>query len=166
MTIKDLSGIVKKRPFFSDFSQEQINLLTGCTKNERFAENTFLARAGTPSNTFYAIRSGRIAVEIAVPGHDKLVIQTLGENDVFGWSWIFPPYRWVFDGRSQTPVHVLAFDGTCLRNKCDANTDLGYCFMKKFAELMTRRLEATRLQLMDIYGNSAPLKRALDEPKP
>jgi CRP-like cAMP-binding protein len=153
MQIEDLSKIIGKQPFFSGLSTAHLNLLTGCAKNQRFPENTFLAKAGEAADTFYVIRSGRITVEIPVPGQDRLIIQTVEANDVFGWSWIFPPYRWVFDGRCQSPVHALVFDGQCLRNKCDADTDLGYTFMKKFAELMTRRLEATRFQLLDIYAN-------------
>lgn len=155
MTNGDLSSVIKKQAFFKDFSPEQLRLLSGCAKNQRFAANTLLAKSGDAADYFFAIRSGQVAVEIPVPGREKLVIQTVGEQDVFGWSWIFPPYRWVFDGRCQTDVHALVFDGRCLRKKCEADTNLGYAFMKKFAELTTRRLEATRLQLLDIYGNAA-----------
>jgi len=30
---------------------------------------------------------------------------------------------------------------------------MGYDFMKRFAQVFMERLEATRLQLLDLYGN-------------
>jgi hypothetical protein len=53
-----------------------------------------------------------------------------------------------------TLVRALAFDGACLRGKCDEDPGLGYEFMKRFAKIMTERLRATRLQLLDVYGTS------------
>ena len=47
-------------------------------------------------------------------------------------------------------------DGKCLRNKCETDTRLGYEMVKRFARVMTDRLQATRLQLIDLYGNGGP----------
>ena len=43
------------------------------------------------------------------------------------------------------------FDATCLRAKCEQNHNLGYRMLKRFANLITARLHAARLQLLDIY---------------
>ena len=40
---------------------------------------------------------------------------TLHDEDVLGWSWLFPPYRWHLDARALAPVRALGFDGACLR---------------------------------------------------
>ena len=61
------------------------------------------------------------------------MIQTLGEDDVIGYSWLFPPYRWRFDARAVEPLRALALDGQCLRGKCDDDPVLGYELMKRFA---------------------------------
>jgi hypothetical protein len=65
---------------------------------------------------------------------------------------LFPPYRWHFDGRALTVVRAIDFNGMCLRAKCDADHDLGYDLMQRFAQTMMSRLQATRLQLLDVYG--------------
>jgi hypothetical protein len=49
-------------------------------------------------------------------------------------------------------TRALAFDGECLRAKCDEDRDLGYTLMQRFARIMMQRLHATRLQLLDVYG--------------
>jgi CRP/FNR family cyclic AMP-dependent transcriptional regulator len=47
------------------------------------------------------------------------------------------------------------FDGKCLRKKCEDDHDLGYEIFKRFLAVITERLESTRLQLLDLYGNRA-----------
>jgi CRP/FNR family transcriptional regulator, cyclic AMP receptor protein len=52
----------------------------------------------------------------------------------------------------------VSLDGVCLRNKCEQNHDFGYEIMKRFAAIIIERLQATRLQLLDLY---APPQRTL-----
>ena len=48
---------------------------------------------------------------------------------------------------------AVAFDGACLRGKCEADHDLGYELMGRFASVMIDRLQHTRLRLLDVYGD-------------
>ena len=59
-----------------------------------------------------------------------------------GWSWLFPPYRWHFDARALDMVRAVAFDGACLRGKCDDDHTLGYELLGRFAPVMLERLQA------------------------
>ena len=98
------------------------------------------------------IRSGRVAVDVDVITEGAVTIQTLEEDEVLGWSWLIPPYIWNFSARAVEPVRALALDARCLRGKCEADGELGYALLKRFAEVIVMRLRATRMQLMDIYG--------------
>jgi len=69
-----------------------------------------------------------------------------------GWSWLIPPYRWHSDARVIEPTRAIALDGKCLRAKCEADHGLGYELMKRFSHIMEQRLQATRMQLLDLYG--------------
>jgi hypothetical protein len=93
-------------------------------------------------------------VETHIPQKGPVVIRSREEGEVLGWSWLVPPYRWHFDARAVELTRAIALDGKCLREKCETDHDLGYEVMKRFALIIAERLEATRLQLMDIYGNS------------
>jgi hypothetical protein len=74
---------------------------------------------------------------------------------VLGWSWLGPPHRWLFEGRAVTLVRAIALDGACLREKCEANHDLGYELLKRVTHVIADRLAAARLQLLDLYGRGA-----------
>ena len=54
--------------------------------------------------------------------------------------------------RASTTVRAVAFDGACLRGKCEDDHALGYELMRRFAAVMIDRLQHTRLRLLDVYG--------------
>ena len=149
-----LEPLLRGHKFFAGLNSEYLTLLSGCASNVVFAADSFLFREGEPAETFYLIREGKVALEIAAPGRGALVVQTLGPGDVAGFSWLFDPHRWEFDGRAVERVLAVRMDGACLRGKCDADPRLGYELMQRFAGLMTSRLQATRLQLLDVYGHA------------
>jgi len=150
-----LEPILAAHPFFKDFSAEHIHLLTGCAANVRFESGQYLLKEGREANLFYLIRHGRVALEMAVPGRTPLTLQTVSEGDILGWSWLIPPYHWTFDARAIEQVRAISLDGVCLRNKCEQDHDLGYVMLKRFAHIMDQRLQAARMQLLDVYGTVA-----------
>ncbi len=87
------------------------------------------------------------------PARGSLLIETIEAGEVIGWSSLFSPYRWHFDARALTTIRATAFDGACLRGKCDDDPALGYALMSCFARIMIERLQWTRLRLLDVYGN-------------
>jgi CRP-like cAMP-binding protein len=153
--IQTLEGIVSQHPFFKGLDERHIQLIVGCAKNVRFNEGEIVFREGDPADQFYFIREGLVAVELMIPNRGFTTLQTVGEGEVLGWSWLLAPYRWRFGARTLQPTRALAFDGKCLRGKCEEDHDLGYELLKRFTNVVTERLEATRLQLLDLYGTPA-----------
>lgn len=150
--METLERILAAHPFFEALPAAHLRLLVGCATNARFAAGEFLFREGEEANRFFLVREGRVALEVAVPGHPPATVQTLGTGEIIGWSWLIPPYHWPFDARAVEATRALALDGACLREKCEADHDLGYELLKRFARIIERHLEATRLQLVDVYG--------------
>lgn len=146
---------LEAHPFFHGMSEAHIDLLAGCARNVRFEPGEFLIHQGREAEVFFVIREGRVSIEIPAQVGGAIVVRTLKEGDVLGWSWLFPPYRWHFDARSTAPVSALALDGKCLRGKCDNNHEFGYEVMKRFAGMVVGRLEATTIQLLDLYAPHA-----------
>jgi CRP/FNR family transcriptional regulator, cyclic AMP receptor protein len=151
--MQTLETVLAGHPFFSGLSRDDLALIAGCGQNVRFQAGEYVFREGDPSDRFYLIRHGRVALEIAAPGRGRITIQTLGAGEVVGWSWLVPPYRKQSDARAIELTRVTAFDGACIRRKCEADPRLGYELLKRFAQIIGQRLHATRLQLLDVYGS-------------
>jgi CRP/FNR family cyclic AMP-dependent transcriptional regulator len=150
--MESLERILKDHPIVTGLSPEHVSLIVGCASNVVFKAGEFLFREGDDANQFYVIRQGKIVIETYVPHMGPIAIQTRVAGEVTGWSWMVKPYKWHFDARAIELTRAIALDGKCLREKCEKDHDLGYALMKKFSGLIAQRLEATRLQLLDIYG--------------
>ena len=151
--MEGLERILSEHPFFSAFSAEQRQLLAGCAKNHRFNAGQFLVHEGDPANEFFLIRHGKVALEIVAPGREPIVFKTLEDGEIVGASWLAPPYRWMFDARAMDLTRAIGMDAACLRGKCEADHHLGYEMMKRFLPILVERLDATRIQILDAYGN-------------
>lgn len=147
-----LETILEKHPFFEGFTPEQHQLLAGCARNHRFEAGQYLFHEGEAADEFFLIRHGRIALEIVAPGRAPIVISTIGEGEIVGASWLVAPYKWMFDARAMELTRAIGIDAACLRRKCDADPALGYAMMQRFLPVIVKRLNATRLQLLDVYG--------------
>ncbi|MBT6096492.1 MAG: cyclic nucleotide-binding domain-containing protein [Rhodospirillaceae bacterium] len=150
--MEGLGKLLKDHPFFADWSDDYRELIAGCAANHRFAAGEYIARAGKPAEKFYLIRHGTVALETPVPGNPPLLLETLHEGDVFGWSWLVPPYQWTYDVKSTDLCRVLSMDATCLRAKCEADHSLGYQLFKRFIPIIAARMHASQMRLLDLYG--------------
>lgn len=152
--MENLERIIAEHPFIEGLDSEFTKLMVSCASNVRFKAGTYILKEGDPANTFYLIREGKVAVEVFAPQRQPIIVATLSVGELLGWSWLLPPFQWKFHARAIDGVRAIALDGKCLRKKCEENHDLGYAVLKRFAQIMERRLEATRLQLLDVYSVS------------
>lgn len=149
--METLRPILAEHPFFRDLEPHHLELIVGCASNVRFNAGDFIFRQGEEANQFYLIREGMVAIEMFVSGRGPVKVQTMGEGEVLGWSWLVPPYRWMFDAHASELTRAIALDGKCLRNKSEQDHDLGYQLLKRFATVVQGNLDAARLQILNIY---------------
>jgi CRP/FNR family transcriptional regulator, cyclic AMP receptor protein len=144
--------------FLTGLEPTYIRLISDCASQACFDTGDTIFRQGEPAERFYIIEEGRVGLEIFTPERGIVTIQTLGPGDVLGASWLFPPYVWHYDARALQYTRSRAFNALCLRAACEDDHDLGYELMKRFAKIMVQRLNAARLQLLDVYANPASRK--------
>ena len=151
--MEGLERIIREHRFFAGLNEDFCQLVCGCAKNVRFEEGQYLFREGESADWFYLIRHGRVALSVTMPGRGAITFQTVGVGEIVGLSWLVPPYRWSYDARALELTRAIALDAGCLRNKCEQDHDLGYEVMKRFVPVLVERLQATRLQILDVYGS-------------
>ncbi len=149
---KEMRDLIAEHPFFQGMDPQYLDLIAGCARNVRFMPDEMVFREGESADAFYLIRHGKVLIGVQVPGRGLVPIQTLGPGEMIGWSWLFPPHHWHFDAKALEVTRALAFDAKCLRDKCDEDPRLGYQLMRRFAAVLIERLQAARMQLLDMYG--------------
>ncbi|MCS7336794.1 MAG: cyclic nucleotide-binding domain-containing protein [Verrucomicrobiae bacterium] len=153
MEIKQLEQLLAESDFFKDLDPAYRQMLAGCGRNVVFRPGEYLFQEGEHAREFYLIRKGKVALQIKVPGRGPVILQTVQDGDVVGWAWLVPPYKRQYDACAIELTRAVAFDGVCIRSKCEQDPKLGYEFFKRFAAVMAARLSAMRLQLLDLYAN-------------
>ncbi len=153
MNQQTLAPVLASHPFFEGLSPAHVNVITGCASNVRFLSGEVLCREGDDADRLWLVRHGRVAVETHSPQSGPIVIATVGEGEMLGWSWLVPPYRWRFQARAVELTRAVELDAECLRGKCETDHDLGYEILKRFADVIAQRLDAARLQLVDLYAD-------------
>jgi CRP-like cAMP-binding protein len=153
--MRTLDALITESPVFAGLDAEQLALVAGCGRNVVFEPGDRIFREGDAADTFFLVRSGIVALDTYVPNRGALTVDTVGPGEIAGWSWLVEPYKWHFTGRAVEQVRAVQFDGACLRGKCDEDPLLGYDLLNRFVHVLVERLQATRFQLMDVYGSDA-----------
>ncbi|HEX5400377.1 MAG TPA: cyclic nucleotide-binding domain-containing protein, partial [Verrucomicrobiae bacterium] len=122
----DLLALVAQQPLFKGMSKHLIDLLADSILEMRFPPGTWIYRQGELANRFYLILEGKVLIESEVKDRGVLPIRTLSPGDDLGWGWLFPPYYMHFSACAVDPTRTIFLYGTRLREKCEANHELGY----------------------------------------
>ena len=143
-----------EQPFFKGMPEPLLKILAKEAMPAEFNAGEQVFNEGGLANRFYLICSGKVELQAATDfEHQPVIVETIGNGSVLGWSWLFPPYCWHFDARAVTPVKAIFFYGTRLREECETNHELGYELTKRMSAVMVERLQATRRRLVELETN-------------
>lgn len=136
-------------PFLHGLDPASLKVLADNAMAVEIPAGEVIFREGDNANRFYLIHEGEVVLETQdTPERRPEVIEKIGAGDVLGWSWMFPPYYWHFDARATKPTRATFFYGTRLREACEADSKLGFALTMRVAEVVIRRLQATRKKLV------------------
>jgi len=151
--MRTIEQLLPDHPFFTGLEEPELRLVAGCATNVHFHPGEFLFKQGGSAERFFIVRHGSVAIEVHSAERGTVVIDTVADGEVIGFSWLVPPYRYVFDGRAVVETSAVAFDGTCLRGKCEDDPRLGYALMQRVSSVMYERMQAARVRMLDMYGS-------------
>ena len=146
---KSAEDYLTTHAFFSGLDEGFIKFLANSATEIQVEKGHILFQQGKPANKFYLLRSGLVSVQIPALMGPTLEIQTLASDQLLGWSWLMPPYRWNFQARAIEDSDLLEFDGSAILAHCEEDSKFGYELVKRFAGLMSERLNAARQKMMD-----------------
>lgn len=153
---EDILAILRELHFLSDLPEELLRELAALAEVREFEAREVVVRQGEPATAIYVVVSGQVSLEVCAAGVGCKRILTIGPGELLGWSAVLDPIQWTATARTSTATRVVRLDGARLRAMCDRAPTLGYQLMLRVAQALSRRLNATRLQLLDVYGGTMP----------
>jgi CRP-like cAMP-binding protein len=152
MNNQSIAEYLTTHEFFSELSEDTVKFLCESVSTLEIKKGQVLFRLGERADKFYILRNGRISVQIPAVMGPTLEVQTLGTDQILGWSWLISPYQWHFQAKAEADSKLLEFDGTAILARCEQEPKLGYELLKRFAVLMSERLDVSRQKLMDEWN--------------
>ena len=146
--MKTLNLKTGDHPFLRDLSADHLGLLSACAAETVFESGEVIFREGEIADKFCLLQGGEVALESHQAQREDILIQKLGAGDVLGWSWLFPPFTWHFQARALSSTQAIVLNGAHLVVACNENHDFGYEMMKRVAQVVLKRLQATRRKLL------------------
>jgi CRP-like cAMP-binding protein len=153
---QDLLQVLQKHPFVAEFRPEHSARLAVLAKQVHFDANQVIFHEGDDYSVFYLLGEGMVALELETPTQ-VLRVQTLYVGDELDWSAVLPHAGKHFQARALTPVTALAFEGEQLLASFKADPEFGLAFMLRLMGVVSERLRATRVQLLDMVSSEARL---------
>jgi CRP-like cAMP-binding protein len=152
-----LSARIAAHSFFAALTDAQRAALAEDGAAVTFRPDERLFDEGGRADKFWLVEEGCIALDLQVPGRGDQIVETLAAGTVLGWSWLHPPYRWHFGAVARVATAAIEFDAPSVRGRCGADPAFGYAILRVFTPVITERLQATRLRMLDLYATPSQL---------
>lgn len=156
MTHKPVLDSLKGHPFFQGLEENYFSDLEECSTRADYPKDIYLLRTQMPANDFFVLLEGQVKLLNHVPGGKVAALETIAAPNIVGWSWLVSPYRWHFDVKTMTPVSTLRIHAPQILAKMALDKALAADLYQRFMALVVERLQAARMQSMDIYANPNP----------
>jgi CRP-like cAMP-binding protein len=139
--------------FLRGMSAEDVELLSAAAVRVSIPAGRRLFDEGATADKCWLLTAGHVALDLhRQPGQPNLIVETLGRGDVLGFSWLAPPHRWQFGAQTVEPTTAFELNGPDVMALCGRRPELGYQLALRMLAAAVRRLQATRIRLLDLYG--------------
>lgn len=139
-------------PFLGGLTVGERRRLADLARPLAVEPGTVLLREGSETTELGIVRTGRVALRLTVPMRGIHTILTVEPGDVFGWSALVPPFRSTSTAVATEPTTGVVFPARALREALDRDEELAAALYPRILRTVARRLEATRLQLLDLFA--------------
>ena len=139
-------------PFLRGMPAEFVGRLATAGAEVSLPADHRLFEEGGRAARFWLIRSGHVALDIHVPGRERLILQTISDGDVVGLSWLAATPEWQFGAEAIQLTTAFELDGAAVIRLCDSDPSLGYQVTRRLLAVAVRRLRAIRIRMLDLYA--------------
>jgi len=164
MDTRQLEYVLEELSFSAELPPNVLEQLAAESTIQRVAAGEIIFREGSTNDNLYLVRSGRVALEMSVPGRGAVRILTVGPGEMVGWSALLDQGRMTASAVVVEETDVVVAPAAQLRKLSETNREFGFHLMRQMADALSKRLVATRLQLLDLFAE-APADIPVNRPK-
>ena len=158
METNQLKFILEELRFSAALPADAVEQIAAGASLQRLAAGEFLFREGRANHNLYLVRRGLVALEMQVPQRGAVRILTVGPGEMVGWSALLDQGRMTASAIAIEDTEVVVSPADRLQELCATNAEFGYHLMRQMADALSKRLVATRLQLLDLFADTTGIQ--------
>lgn len=156
--------LLRRYPFFASLSTEQLNALAKISDELSVEAGHVFFKEGEPLDFIYVLVEGSAAITLGIPAKEiihklseqfsrelqlnEIVVSSIAEGEMFGWSGIIPPHTATADSKATAPSKVISIDCRELRKSFETDHQLGYILTQTAAKVISDRLKNMRIETL------------------
>jgi CRP-like cAMP-binding protein len=152
-----LAPTLEQLGFLRDMASDDLEKIADIASIRDFDEYDVVFREGAPAEDIYLVVSGTVSLEVCAAGIGCKQILTLGPGELLGWSSLLGQSRYTARARTPQSARLVQINVRELMQLCDQDPRFGYDLMRRTALALAKRLSATRIQLVNVYGDQLPV---------
>lgn len=161
MTLVELTRAIRESQFALHLNESVTTRLAALAEAKSCPRGTVIFREGEVHDGFYIVRSGHVSLDMGLSGRGSTRILTVGPGELLAWSSVVGDSRMTATAIAQDDVQLIAISGRQIAAACEADHELGFQLMRRLAVGLSKRLLATRLQMLDAFIADAPQEQGV-----
>jgi CRP/FNR family transcriptional regulator, cyclic AMP receptor protein len=145
-----LAQLLRQLHFSATLPDSVLDHLASSAKVLVFPAHSQLFCEGAKNDQLMIVCSGRVALDLHVPGQGNVRILTMGPGELLAWSALLAEGRMTTSATALDDTKVVSISTAELTAACDTDHSFGYFLMRQMAVALAERLTATRGQLIDL----------------
>ena len=157
MSKDNLIETLREIRFLHDIGPMRLEQIAKIARLRDFNHGDVVFRQGDAAQHIYLIVHGNVSLEICAAGTGCKQILTLGPGELLGWSSVLEQTCYTARARALEATRLVEINVAQLLTMCSHDPQFGYELMHRTALALAKRLSATRMQLLNVYGDQLPV---------
>ncbi len=125
-------------------SEEHLHKLASASREMMFSKGEIIYNIGEPGQAIYIIIDGQVIIKMETSRNQFVTTQTLGPNELFGWSSLFQGVHKAARARALADTNVIAIDAALVREAWQSDPEFETAIVRLVSSVMTDRIRSTR----------------------
>jgi CRP/FNR family transcriptional regulator, cyclic AMP receptor protein len=151
MSESSLIETLRSIAFLDGATDDDLRQIASVAQLEQYPVGATLFRENESLNCVFLVVSGSVGLEIPGPGHGVKRTYAVGPGELLGWSPLLSKAPMTATARALAFTRVVSLNAQRILALCEQDPRFGFAFMRRTAQALAKRLDATRSQLIEEY---------------
>lgn len=154
----DIFSTLQNVTLLQGIGASHLQKLASLAVAQHYAPGVTLFHENALHHTFYLVVEGSLALEIHIPRRGTKRVLSVEPGEILAWSSILGNGTMTTSAITTAVTSVIAWPAQQLLTLCETEHEIGFLVMQRIAQALSRRLTATRLQLLDMFAEIEPAR--------